>query len=447
MAAAVQKLKAANPEYEHRLFDDTECRTFIEENFPVQVLYAYDSLIPGAYKADLWRYCVLYLNGGVYLDIKFEPLKGFSFNSLIHNESFCFDAPSKPTTGVSIYNAFMIVRPGSITMKQCILNIYRNVVGNFYGSHCLEPTGPYMLGKYITKQECNTVNGYDKIMYNNSVIFQMYASYRNEQRVTSKHYSGYWDDKHIYHRIALPDILTVLSRPLPDISTNVIPNIVFQTWKTVDISGCMMDTIAYNRKAFPTYDFQLFSDKMAEEFIGTYFSQPVIDAYNALIPGAFKADLWRYCILYVYGGIYMDVKFKIMPTCNLDTMIQSEYFVKDRPGHFLNRNGVYNAFMIVKPRNKYMLEAIVRIIRNVRNKHYGHCALYPTGPGLLGEIIPINYDYKLRHDDTVGAEILIDSVFMGNVPILQSYTTYRTEQKKAVAKSYDQLWHERAIYA
>ena len=54
------------------LYNDADCRAFIQSAFPPDVVAAYDRLIPTAFKADLWRYCVLYKFGGVYLDIKYR---------------------------------------------------------------------------------------------------------------------------------------------------------------------------------------------------------------------------------------------------------------------------------------------------------------------------------------------------------------------------------------
>ncbi len=54
------------------LYNDADCRAFIRSAFPPAVVAAYDRLIPTAFKADLWRYCVLYKFGGVYLDVKYR---------------------------------------------------------------------------------------------------------------------------------------------------------------------------------------------------------------------------------------------------------------------------------------------------------------------------------------------------------------------------------------
>jgi mannosyltransferase OCH1-like enzyme len=82
MQQAVNTIKAHNPEFQHFLYDDNMCREFIRNNFPEDVLRAYDLLIPGAYKADLWRYCILYKKGGIYLDISYTPFNNFKFLNL-----------------------------------------------------------------------------------------------------------------------------------------------------------------------------------------------------------------------------------------------------------------------------------------------------------------------------------------------------------------------------
>ena len=57
----IEKMKELNPEFDHYLFDDDDCLQFIQQHFTQDVVNAFQSLVPGAYKADLWRYCVLYI--------------------------------------------------------------------------------------------------------------------------------------------------------------------------------------------------------------------------------------------------------------------------------------------------------------------------------------------------------------------------------------------------
>jgi len=51
-------------------WNDTHCEAFLHEHFGRRVAASFRRFKHGAHKADLWRYAVLYMYGGVYLDIK-----------------------------------------------------------------------------------------------------------------------------------------------------------------------------------------------------------------------------------------------------------------------------------------------------------------------------------------------------------------------------------------
>ena len=214
MRKCVEKLKDENPNYKYYLYDDNECREFIQQYFNDDVVNAFDKLKPGAYKADLWRYCILYINGGIYLDIKYQPVNGFSFNYLNPNkEYFVLERPGfweKHHYG--IYNALMICKPKNEILLRCIKQIVENTNNNYYGINSLYPTGPGLLGKMyfhpntILKQmnelEMNYhCNKYDLILYKKRIIFKNYDEYRLEQKKNSSksHYEILWRKKQIYN--------------------------------------------------------------------------------------------------------------------------------------------------------------------------------------------------------------------------------------------------------
>ena len=64
-----QSILQENPDYRIELFDDADIDFWIETNCETKVIDAYKKLNVGAAKADLWRYLILYKNGGVYLDM------------------------------------------------------------------------------------------------------------------------------------------------------------------------------------------------------------------------------------------------------------------------------------------------------------------------------------------------------------------------------------------
>jgi mannosyltransferase OCH1-like enzyme len=211
MKANFEKLKSDNPRLTFHLYDENDCREFIKINFKEDVLNSYDSLIPCSYKSDLWRYCVLFINGGIYLDIKFECFNNFKLITLTESEHFVRDRdpPGGTLTGL------IVSKPGNVILFNCIRQIVDNVKNKFYGENSLYPTGPCLLGKYFTKNEKKQMElffdnayAYGKdnyyIGYKNNIcdiiILKMYDEYRNEQKIYQKnpYYADLWAKKKIY---------------------------------------------------------------------------------------------------------------------------------------------------------------------------------------------------------------------------------------------------------
>ena len=203
MRKCVDTLKSQNPEFKHFLYDDDECREYIAKNYDADVLSAFDQLIPGAYKADLWRYCVLYKEGGIYLDIKYRCSAGFKLIELTDDEYFVKD---REWTYRGVYNAFMVCKPGNPILKLAIDRVVNNVDMRYYGVTALAPTGPYLLVNCMTPSQYKSmvlrfdeIDGFH-IIYGNMQILTEYPEYRQEQRQfqKNKHYGYLWDRRQIY---------------------------------------------------------------------------------------------------------------------------------------------------------------------------------------------------------------------------------------------------------
>ena len=197
-----ESLISDNPEFEVFLFDNNDCENFIKDNFNNEVLNAYKRLIPEAYKSDLWRYCVMYINGGIYLDIKFRCINGFKLIALTEKERWTSDHLFNDTL-----NGLLILKPKNDIMLKCINKVVENVKNKFYGENCLHPTGPKMLGQYFTNEEKREMETnllvtpkLIGITYQNRYILKFYSEYRNEQEQEKQkpHYSILWANKNIY---------------------------------------------------------------------------------------------------------------------------------------------------------------------------------------------------------------------------------------------------------
>ena len=199
----IQNIKNNNPEFEHFLFNNNTCRNFIKENFSEEILNAYDLIIPNAIKIDLWRYCVLYKNGGIYLDVKYFCINNFKFIYLTDDEYFCKDIS---TSGGGIYNAIIICKPGNEIMLKCINNVVDSVNKRFYGKSSLEPTGPLMMKKFFSNNEINNLKLNLKyhnektiyVCYNELPILFFNKKYREDQKRYQKHFAILWEERKFY---------------------------------------------------------------------------------------------------------------------------------------------------------------------------------------------------------------------------------------------------------
>jgi mannosyltransferase OCH1-like enzyme len=205
MFNAVKKIRRYNPRFNYHIYDDNECREFIKNNFDHEVLNAYDTLVPGAFKADLWRYCILYKKGGIYLDIKYIPINGFRFVNLLEKEHFVLDWGNQ-----GIYNALMVCKPGNEILLRAIKQVVNNVKNRYYGTDPLDPTGPNLLGNFFSDHEKRSfdlkhilsgLNDYDKyILFRGHPVLKCYPGYSSERGRFSSlpHYTDLWGKRQIY---------------------------------------------------------------------------------------------------------------------------------------------------------------------------------------------------------------------------------------------------------
>lgn len=76
--SAMASFIRANPEYEYFLFDDDDCWEFVCRFGDDDIREAYETVRPGAAKADIWRLLVIWHFGGIYLDTDARSVTPFA---------------------------------------------------------------------------------------------------------------------------------------------------------------------------------------------------------------------------------------------------------------------------------------------------------------------------------------------------------------------------------
>ena len=143
--------------WEYRYHSAKDRRNFIETEFP-EYLYLYDSIIPGIYKSDFWRYLVLYKHGGIYSDL--DAVLEIDINSEECKKIINFNAPISVASnlGGNIYNnCCIIAAPNSTVLLKVIESmidrckkLYLDVLDpKQINGMWVNATGPIMYNKVI----------------------------------------------------------------------------------------------------------------------------------------------------------------------------------------------------------------------------------------------------------------------------------------------------------
>jgi mannosyltransferase OCH1-like enzyme len=88
--------------------------------------------------------------------------------------------------------------------------------------------------------------------------------------------------------------------------TKDIPTYIINNWKLLN----------------PDYEIIIYDDNDCIDFFKKNYGNEYVDIYNYIKDGPIKADFWRICILYIYGGVYSDID--IEPLVSI-----SDFYKKD----------------------------------------------------------------------------------------------------------------------
>ena len=162
-----------------------------------------------------------------------------------------------------------------------------------------------------------------------------------------------------------------------------IPETIHQTFSSVHLESKMHDAVQSWLNLNPSYEYRFHDDADQIEFLRNYFDKRVLEAYLKLKEGAFRADLWRYCILYEFGGVYVDVDAVCLAPLNDFINSEIEFTVPAEKGTGGPAHTVFNAFICSSARHPFLARTIEYVTELI------HCSsrydgFTMVGPGGLG---------------------------------------------------------------
>jgi hypothetical protein len=145
-----EQIKKLYPDSEYHLYSGEELEKIIQDNFPNDVYTTYKKLKPYACKADLARLCLLYLYGGLYIDLNL-----YFINTIPHLselEFFAFRDLSKMSQqSWSVQNGIIYSLSKSKVLYNAIDLIVKHCKEEYYGIRCVDISATTVLGTAIIK--------------------------------------------------------------------------------------------------------------------------------------------------------------------------------------------------------------------------------------------------------------------------------------------------------
>jgi hypothetical protein len=144
----------------------------------------------------------------------------------------------------------------------------------------------------------------------------------------------------------------------------MIPKWIHQTWKT-KATNPQVDRLRLSWiDMHPGFKYTLYDDTDIDRFIRAYFDDRVYTTYKRILNGSLKADFFRYCVLYIHGGVYVDIDLCCVRSLgdgivcfDTDALVSaSDYQEQDfqSPNQYYRRDVIFQGFLCAEPFHPFM---------------------------------------------------------------------------------------------
>ena len=185
------------------------------------------------------------------------------------------------------------------------------------------------------------------------------------------------------------------------------PEIVLQrikhiTWEdeTILQHPRFKKNLAVFKKFNPGWAVYFYTDAAVDFFIKTNFPKDIYNAYLKINPsfGAMKADFFRYCVLYIHGGLYVDIFKRIKGNLGDFFDERTDCYLLEFRSNIATRHwwreqregkDYEQWFLMFKPRHPYLKLVIESISTAILNHHIPELSngILNSGPTVIKQMI------------------------------------------------------------
>ena len=134
----------------------------------------------------------------------------------------------------------------------------------------------------------------------------------------------------------------------------MIPKIIHQTWKNKTIPEAWKEAVESVKEKHKNYKYILWTDESMKQFVKKEFPD-FYKTYNAYEHHIQRCDAFRFLVLYVYGGIYIDMD--IMSKKSLNPLLKYDIVFVKQPYD----NSFTNAFIACIPSHPFIQYCINKL--------------------------------------------------------------------------------------
>jgi len=158
-----------------------------------------------------------------------------------------------------------------------------------------------------------------------------------------------------------------------------------------ELPASLEEASRVSRSNLSSFSYKRWNNQSLRDFIATSFPADVVNAYDVLKPLSYKADLGRFCLLYVFGGWYADISLKIVFPLASELNCKGLGFFRDYgpgiPSPMANTFDVMTALIYAEAGHPALKRCIDQIVHHVSKRYYGFTSVSPTGPRLFGRVL------------------------------------------------------------
>lgn len=169
----------------------------------------------------------------------------------------------------------------------------------------------------------------------------------------------------------------------------MIPKKIYQTHKSKEfVENNRTLNTCFKSWDVDGYEHIFYNDEEADVFMKNNFKD-IYEVYKNMPLPVMKADLWRYCIIYHFGGIYADMDTILKKGTDLDSLFQKKshlILTTEYP-----QDECLCQWVFAGPKGSVLLKEVidecVRRVRDCKDFKYEHMVHNLTGPAVFTEAI------------------------------------------------------------